>query len=185
MKPNSRRSLLAAPIAFALVAFAAPVRALDLPGTEPPPADFETEAASTDRTPPRLSHIDGQASFWREGAEEWTQARVNTPLAPGDQLYVDNGSNLELQIGSRDFLRVASNSQLAFDNDERGLPPVPPHRRTGFAGSLRPAPRPGGRTGHAERRLHDRTRRLLPRRSQRRRDALRDATRRAGHPDAG
>ena len=107
-------------VSIALLAGRSPLRAtaLDLPGTEPPPADLSEEALPVDRTPPRLSHIDGRASFWRDGADDWTAARVNTPLAPGDQLYVDNASNLELQIGSRDFLRAASNSQLAFDNEE-------------------------------------------------------------------
>ena len=36
--------------------------------------------------PPRLSLTDGQVSFWRPGAQDWTQAQLNTPLAPGDAL---------------------------------------------------------------------------------------------------
>ena len=38
------------------------------------------------RTPPRLSFIDGQVSFLRPGAQDWTPAQVNIPLSPGDQL---------------------------------------------------------------------------------------------------
>lgn len=115
------RSVLAASFAFLLVAGDDPLRAgaQELPGSEPPPvSELEDEPGPSDRTPPRLSHIDGAASFWRDGAEAWSEARVNTPLAAGDQLFVDNGANLELQIGPRDFLRVASNSQLALDSDE-------------------------------------------------------------------
>ena len=39
-----------------------------------------------EETPPRLSLTDGQVSFWRPGAQDWTQAQVNMPLAPGDEL---------------------------------------------------------------------------------------------------
>ena len=38
-------------------------------------------------TPLRLSFADGQVSFWRTGAPDWVEAEINTPLAPGDQLY--------------------------------------------------------------------------------------------------
>lgn len=116
-----RRSLpLVASIVILSIASVLPPRAsrAELPGTEPAPADLEEQAPPVDRTPPRLSHIDGEASFWREGAEDWSRARVNTPLAPGDQLYVANASNLELQIGPREYVRADSNSQLALGNDE-------------------------------------------------------------------
>jgi hypothetical protein len=120
-----RRLSLLAGIALLLdVAGLAATRAVAQgpPGASPPPT-YAANAAEegplpTDRTPPRLSYSDGQVSFSRPGAGDWTQARVNTPLAPGDQLYTGNGSNLELQIGPRDFLRASSNSQLSFDNDE-------------------------------------------------------------------
>src|SRR2546426_811018 len=38
-------------------------------------------------TPPRLSFVDGEVSFWRPGAEDWAPAQVNTPLAEGDSVY--------------------------------------------------------------------------------------------------
>jgi len=57
-------------------------------------------------TPPRLSFIDGEVSFWRTGAEDWAPARVNTALAPGDALYTGTGANLELQLGGRAFIRA-------------------------------------------------------------------------------
>src|SRR5205807_5987567 len=37
--------------------------------------------------PPRLSYLDGDVSFWRPGAQDWSPAGVNIPLAPGDELY--------------------------------------------------------------------------------------------------
>ena len=69
-------------------------------------ADAPTpEQAAIDQTPPRLSFVDGQVSFWRPGAQDWAQAQVNTPLAPGDQLATGSPGNLELQTGVRAFVR--------------------------------------------------------------------------------
>jgi len=63
-------------------------------------------------TPPRLSLTDGQVSFWRPGAPEWTQAQVNTPLAPGDALSTGSPGTLEIQIGPREFVRAWGSTQL-------------------------------------------------------------------------
>jgi hypothetical protein len=76
------------------------------------------EAEAPGRTPPRLAFIDGQVSFWRPGAQEWAQAQVNTPLAPGDELYTGSPGNLELQIGSRAFVRAWASTQLGLANEE-------------------------------------------------------------------
>jgi hypothetical protein len=78
----------------------------------------EIDAEPIGRTPPRLSFVDGQVSFYRPGAEDWTQAQVNTPLAPGDQLFTGSPGNLELQIGPRAFVRTWANTQLGFENHE-------------------------------------------------------------------
>jgi hypothetical protein len=69
-------------------------------------------------TPPRLSFIDGQASFRRAGADDWTPARVNMPLAPGDALYTADRSNLEIQVAARAFVRAGTNSQIGLVNIE-------------------------------------------------------------------
>ena len=83
-------------------------------GAEPP--DQQEDVVG--RTPPRLSFVDGQVSFWRPGAQEWVQAQVNTPLAPGDQLYTGSPGNLELQIGARAFVRGWANTQVGLENQE-------------------------------------------------------------------
>ena len=86
--------------------------------TEPPrSAEAQTAAA----TPARISYLDGDVSFWRPGAAEWTPARVNTPLAPGDSLYTGPHGNVEVQIGPRSFLRAAEGTQVGFDNQEPGF----------------------------------------------------------------
>ena len=64
-------------------------------------------------TPPRLSYIDGEVSYWRSGADEWVRARPNLALAEGDAFYTGNGANLEVQFGSRSFVRADENSQLS------------------------------------------------------------------------
>ena len=79
------------------------------------------EPPQTDLTPPRLSFIEGQASFWRPGAEDWAPARVNTPLWPGDALYTGQRANLEIQVGARAFVRLAEETQLALVNLEPDL----------------------------------------------------------------
>jgi len=69
-------------------------------------------------TPPRLSFVDGPASLWRPGAEDWTPARINTPLAAGDALYAGERANLEIQIGPRAFIRAAEKTQVGIVNIE-------------------------------------------------------------------
>jgi hypothetical protein len=92
-----------------------------LPGVSPavqgsnPPDQQQTAVG---QTPPRLSFVDGQVSFWRPGAQDWTQAQLNTPLASGDQLYTGSPGNLELQIGARAFVRAWANTQLGLENQE-------------------------------------------------------------------
>ena len=43
---------------------------------------------------------------------------MNTPLAPGDQLYTGNRGNLEVQIDSRSFVRAWGDTQLGLENHE-------------------------------------------------------------------
>ncbi|HLQ22257.1 MAG TPA: DUF6600 domain-containing protein, partial [Gemmatimonadales bacterium] len=76
------------------------------------------DATPSDRTPPRLSFVDGQVSFWRPGAQDWAQAQVNTPLAPGDELATASPGNLEVQIGARAFVRAWANTQVGLANQE-------------------------------------------------------------------
>jgi hypothetical protein len=67
-------------------------------------------------SPLRLSYVEGDVGFWRNGAEDWTDARLNTPLAAGDALYVDGDGTLELQLGSRAFIRASDDTELSVVN---------------------------------------------------------------------
>jgi len=69
-------------------------------------------------TPLRLSFVDGDVSFFRPGAQDWTQAQVNMPLSPGDRLHTGSPGNLEIQIGDRAFARGWANTQIELTNQE-------------------------------------------------------------------
>ncbi|HEY6898385.1 MAG TPA: DUF6600 domain-containing protein [Rhodocyclaceae bacterium] len=74
----------------------------------------------TGPTPVRLSLTEGQVSFWRPGAEDWSAAALNTPLASGDALYAGDHANLELQIGRRAYVRAGERTQLSLLDQDRG-----------------------------------------------------------------
>lgn len=67
-------------------------------------------------SPLRLSYIEGGVSFWRQGSPDWVEAQLNTPLAVGDALYVSNNGDLELQMGSRAFVRADDDTQFSLVN---------------------------------------------------------------------
>jgi hypothetical protein len=75
----------------------------------------------TGPTPPRLSFTDGEVSFWRPGAEEWTPAKANTPLAAGDALYAGDHGNLELQLGPGAFVRGGAGTEIGLQSSETNL----------------------------------------------------------------
>jgi hypothetical protein len=81
-------------------------------------ARAQTPPAPAELTPPRLSFTDGPVSFRRAGGEDWSPAQVNTPLAPGDQLYTGERANFETQVGTRAFVRAAERTQLGLVNLE-------------------------------------------------------------------
>jgi len=76
------------------------------------------EEIGFERTPPRLGFVDGEVSFWRPGAGDWTPAQVNTALAAGDALYTGDAANLELQVGAAAFVRTGENTQLGLTSLE-------------------------------------------------------------------
>jgi hypothetical protein len=82
--------------------------AVGQPADSAGPAEPDLVAA----TPPRLSFVDGQVSFWRPGADEWVAAAVNTALAAGDELYTGSPGNLEIQFGERAYARAWASTQL-------------------------------------------------------------------------
>jgi hypothetical protein len=93
------------------------------PGVAPsaapaPPPGQAPLADPGDATPPRVSYLNGEVSFLRQGAQDWAPATVNMPLAPGDIIYTGPAGNAEIQIGPRAFVRAAYGAQLGLDNQE-------------------------------------------------------------------
>src|SRR5438034_4215074 len=74
MKTLATRAL-ATLLAVTITASAAPTARAAVP-TAPP------DASPLGLIPPRLSYLDGEVSFWRPGAQDWSPAEVNIPLAP-------------------------------------------------------------------------------------------------------
>src|SRR5439155_22683457 len=114
---------------LALIMMSGPgvARAVDPPPapTAPPapaapsaPPGVPVPAPASDVTPARLSYLNGEVSFWRPGAQEWTPAKVNMPLAPGDLLYTGQGGNIEIQVGPRAFVRASEGTHIGLDNQE-------------------------------------------------------------------
>jgi hypothetical protein len=118
----SPRPILAG-LLIVLTVVSGPAAALRAFAQSPPPApdapaDGEATGQAVETTPPRVSYLHGEVSFWRPGAEDWTPAKLNTPVAPGDVFYTGAGGNVELQVGPRAFVRAAENTQIGFDNQE-------------------------------------------------------------------
>jgi hypothetical protein len=118
----SPRQVLAGLLIFCTV-LSGPAAALrayaqQAPPTPDAPADGEATSEADESTPPRVSYLHGEVSFWRPGADDWTPAKLNTPVSPGDVFYTGAGGNVELQVGPRAFVRAAENTQLSFDNQE-------------------------------------------------------------------
>lgn len=86
-----------------------------------PPSRAEVDEGAGERTPSRLSFIEGDVSFWRPGVEDWTPAQINIPLAPGDALHAAAGGSFEVQIGPRAFARADSDTQLRIASQEPGF----------------------------------------------------------------
>src|SRR2546428_1190053 len=111
MKTLAARAL-ATLLAVTITASAAPTARAAVP-TAPP------DASPLGLIPPRLSYLDGEVSFWRPGAQDWSPAEVNIPLAPGDELYTAHQGDLEMQIGTRAFVRAWGDTQVGLSNQDR------------------------------------------------------------------
>lgn len=83
--------------------------------TIPTPNFYEDEYADeyevTSRVV-RVSLLSGEVSLQRAGSATWERAKLNLPLVEGDTLATARGARLEIQIDSRNFVRVAEDSVL-------------------------------------------------------------------------
>jgi uncharacterized protein DUF6600 len=77
-----------------------------------------TATPASEVTPPRVSYLYGDVSFWRPGASDWAPAQLNTPIAPGDAFYTGPDGNVEVQIAPGAFVRGSYGTQIGLDNLE-------------------------------------------------------------------
>ena len=67
----------------------------------------------------RLGYMQGSVSFQPAGESEWVDAVANRPMTTGDQLWADQNSRAELQLGSA-LIDLNSNTGISFLNlDDR------------------------------------------------------------------
>jgi FecR protein len=71
------------------------------------PDDYDVKARVV-----RISMMDGEVNLKRNGNQDWETARLNYPLVEGDTVNTGNDGRLEIQIDSRNFVRLAANSVL-------------------------------------------------------------------------
>lgn len=76
----------------------------------------QTDAQPSAVNPLRLSYTTGSVSFWRYGAEDWVEARINTPIISGDGLYTGANAVFELQGEGRKYVRADANTELTVVN---------------------------------------------------------------------
>jgi len=90
------------------------------PVAAPPqePAGAPAPDGGINATPSRVSYVNGEVSFWRQGASDWAPAQLNTPLAPGDVLYAGQDGAVEIQIGRAAFVRAGNDTQIGLDNQD-------------------------------------------------------------------
>src|SRR6202162_3433543 len=81
-------------------------------------------AAAQDQDDPpgrvaRLGYMQGSISFQPAGESDWVQAVSNRPMTTGDQLWADQDSRAEVELGSA-VIRLAANTGFSFLNlDDR------------------------------------------------------------------
>ena len=63
----------------------------------------------------RLSYLQGTVSFQPAGESDWVDAVPNRPITIGDQLWVDNNSRAELELGSA-VIDLGSDTGISFLN---------------------------------------------------------------------
>jgi hypothetical protein len=79
-----------------------------------------TRSAAQDQDDPpgrvaRLGYLQGSVSFQPAGETDWVGAVPNRPMTTGDQLWTDEGSRAEVQLGSA-VIRMAPDTGFSFLN---------------------------------------------------------------------
>ena len=65
----------------------------------------------TDRVA-RISVVSGDAQIKRAGSQDWERVVPNLPIVEGDEISTDVNGRLEIQLNTRNYIRLAENSYL-------------------------------------------------------------------------
>src|SRR5690242_5895546 len=69
----------------------------------------------TDRVA-RISVVTGDAQIRRAGSQDWEKVVQNLPIVEGDEIATSAGARLEVQLNTRNYIRLFENSYLKFTN---------------------------------------------------------------------
>lgn len=61
----------------------------------------------------RVSLIEGDASYLRGDADDWTGVAVNAPLVTGDRFYTAADSRAEIQLDPATYVRLSSETEIS------------------------------------------------------------------------
>jgi len=103
MKTTLKLGWCSAVLGMALATIALPTRSAAQDQDDPP-----TRVA-------RIGYLEGSVSFQPAGETDWVGAVPNRPMTTGDQLWSDQGSRAELQLGSA-AIRLSENTGISFLN---------------------------------------------------------------------
>ena len=119
MRYSKTSLLLAKPLATLLLLFTLAANAPDIfaaANTSPTSTAFDEEAddAGYEETARvvRVSLLRGDVSLRRAGSKNWEKATLNLPLVEGDRLATGADAHVEIQIDSRNFVRLGEYATL-------------------------------------------------------------------------
>lgn len=69
--------------------------------------------AVTDRVA-RISVVRGDAQIRHADSQDWERVVPNLPIVEGDEIATDAGARLEIQLNTKNYIRLAENSYLKF-----------------------------------------------------------------------
>src|SRR4051812_801180 len=100
-----KTSLLFSFLLLTFLSLTIPVRADDDKDDQSDDYDVKARVA-------RISLIGGEVNLRRAGNKDWEPARVNYPLVAGHTIATGKGSFLEVQVDSRNFVRLTAGAML-------------------------------------------------------------------------
>jgi hypothetical protein len=62
----------------------------------------------------RVSQLEGEAALLQPGSDDWQTVDRNTPVFQGDEIYVGDGSRVEVQLGGGRYVRLDERTDAIF-----------------------------------------------------------------------